>query len=38
LADSIETSAIHLDVLTNLKAINSHIASVAYPILEAKAF
>jgi phosphate:Na+ symporter len=38
LAESIETSAVHLDVLTNLKSINSHLASVAYPILEAKAF
>ena len=38
LAESIETSAIHLDVLTNLKSINSHLVAVAYPILEAKAF
>ncbi len=37
LAESIETSAIHLDVLTNLKSINSHIAAVAHPILEVKA-
>jgi phosphate:Na+ symporter len=34
LQESFETSAIHLDVLTNLKAINSHLTSVAYPILE----
>lgn len=34
LAESIETSAIHLDVLTNLSHINSHLTSVAYPILE----
>ena len=34
LAESFETSAIHLDVLTNLKEINSHLTSVAYPILE----
>jgi len=34
LKESFETSAIHLDVLTNLKAINSHLTSVAYPILE----
>ena len=32
--ESIDTSEIHLDVLTNLKRINSHITSVAYPILE----
>ena len=37
LAESVETSAIHLDVLTNLKHINSHLTAVAYPILEAKA-
>ncbi|MGA2220635.1 MAG: Na/Pi cotransporter family protein [Verrucomicrobiia bacterium] len=36
LAESIETSAIHLDVLTNLKHINSHLTAVAYPILEDK--
>lgn len=34
LIESIETSAIHLDVLTNLKRINSHLTAVAYPILE----
>ncbi len=34
LQESFETSAIHLDVLSNLKAINSHLTSVAYPILE----
>jgi phosphate:Na+ symporter len=34
LAESMETSEIHLDVLTNLKRINSHITAVAYPILE----
>jgi phosphate:Na+ symporter len=34
LQESFETSAVHLDVLTNLKAINSHLTSVAYPILE----
>ncbi|MBM3558027.1 MAG: Na/Pi cotransporter family protein, partial [Alphaproteobacteria bacterium] len=32
---SIETSALHLDVLRDLKRINSHITAVAYPILEA---
>jgi phosphate:Na+ symporter len=36
LIESVETSAIHLDVLTNLKHINSHLTAVAYPILEAK--
>jgi phosphate:Na+ symporter len=36
LIESIETSAIHLDVLTNLKRINSHLTAVAYPILEGK--
>ncbi len=34
LRESIATSSIHLDVLTNLKRINSHITNVAYPILE----
>ncbi|MBI1821174.1 MAG: Na/Pi cotransporter family protein [Nitrospirae bacterium] len=33
-AESIETSAIHLDVLTNLKRINSHITGIIYPLLE----
>jgi Na+/phosphate symporter len=36
LAESIETSAIHLDVLTSLKRINSHVTGIAYPIVEAK--
>ena len=31
---SIETSALHLDIIRDLKRINSHIASIAYPILE----
>ncbi len=34
LAESIDTSAIHLDILTNLKRINSYITNIAYPILE----
>lgn len=34
LQESFETSAIHLDVLSNLKAINSLLTGVAYPILE----
>jgi phosphate:Na+ symporter len=33
--ESIETSAIHLDVIRDLKRINAHFASAAYPILEA---
>jgi phosphate:Na+ symporter len=33
--ESIETSAIHLDIIRDLKRINSHLTSVAYPILEA---
>jgi phosphate:Na+ symporter len=31
---SIETSALHLDVIRDFKRINSHLASVAYPILD----
>lgn len=31
---SIETSSLHLDLISDLKRINSHICSVAYPILE----
>jgi phosphate:Na+ symporter len=34
LRESIDTSAIHLDVLTNVKRINSYITNIAYPILE----
>lgn len=34
-AESIETSAIHLDIIRDLKRINSHLTAVAYPILEA---
>ena len=33
-AQSIETSSLHLDLISDLKRINSHICSVAYPILE----
>ena len=36
LIESIETSALHLDVLRDLKRIHSHIVAVAYPILERK--
>lgn len=34
--ESIETSSIHLDVLTNLERINSHITQMVYPLLEEK--
>lgn len=34
--ESIDTSAIHLDILTNLKRINSHICNVAYTMLAGK--
>jgi phosphate:Na+ symporter len=30
-----ETSSIHMDVIRDLKRINGHLTSVAYPILEA---
>jgi len=33
-ADSIESSSLHLDVLRDLKRINGHLTSVAYPILD----
>ncbi|WP_290689609.1 MULTISPECIES: Na/Pi cotransporter family protein [unclassified Haematobacter] len=32
--ETIETSTIHLDLLRDLKRVNAHLASVAYPILE----
>ncbi len=31
---SVETSSLHIDLLSDLKRINSHICSIAYPILE----
>ena len=31
---TIETSALHLDIINDFKRINSHICSIAYPILE----
>jgi phosphate:Na+ symporter len=34
LAESLETSEIHLDVLTNLKRVSSHISQLVFPILE----
>ncbi len=33
-AQSIETSSLHLDLISDLKRINSHLCSIAYPILE----
>ncbi len=32
--ESIETSSLHLDLISDLKRMNSHICSIAYPILE----
>ena len=34
LTESLETSEIHLDVLTNLKRVSSHVSALVYPILE----
>jgi phosphate:Na+ symporter len=34
LAESLETSEIHLDVLTNVKRISSHVSGLVFPILE----
>lgn len=31
---SIETSSLHIDLISDLKRINSHICSIAYPLLE----
>ncbi len=31
---SMETSSLHIDLISDLKRINSHICSIAYPILE----
>ncbi len=36
LKESIDTSSIHLDVLANLKRVNSLITNIAYPIVEGK--
>ena len=33
--ESISTSSLHLDLISELKRINSHICSIAYPILDA---
>jgi phosphate:Na+ symporter len=35
LRETLETSSLHLDVLRDLKRINSHLTSAAYPILDA---
>jgi len=32
--ESMETSALHLDIVRDLKRIAAHIASVAYPVLD----
>jgi phosphate:Na+ symporter len=32
--ESVETSALHLDVLRDMKRINSHLAAAAYPVLD----
>lgn len=32
---SIETSSLHLDIINDFKRVNSHVCSIAYPILEA---
>jgi phosphate:Na+ symporter len=34
LAESLDTSEIHLDVLTNLKRISSHVSALVFPILQ----
>src|SRR5262249_20517005 len=34
--ESVETSAMHLDVLRDMKRINAHLASAAYPVLEGR--
>ncbi len=33
---SLETSSLHLDLISDLKQINSHVCSIAYPILAAR--
>ncbi|MBV9151865.1 MAG: Na/Pi cotransporter family protein, partial [Alphaproteobacteria bacterium] len=32
--ESVETSALHLDILRDMKRINAHLAAAAYPVLE----
>lgn len=36
LTESIETSAIHIDLLRSLKMLNTAFAMIAYPLLEGK--
>jgi phosphate:Na+ symporter len=36
LSEAHETSSIHLDILTNLKRINTHVTNIVYPLLEQK--
>ncbi len=36
LKESIDTSSIHLDLLSNLKRINHHITNISYPIIQRK--
>jgi phosphate:Na+ symporter len=31
---SLKTSALHIDLISDLKRINSHICAIAYPILD----
>ena len=33
--ETIQTTSLHTDVIRDLKRVNSHLTSVAYPILEA---
>jgi phosphate:Na+ symporter len=33
--ETVATSSLHLDIIRDLKRINSHLTSVAYPILDA---
>ena len=35
ISDSIDTSGVHLDVVRDLKRINSHLTAIAYPVLKA---
>ena len=35
ISQSIETSSLHLDIIRDLKRINSHLTSIAYPVLKA---
>lgn len=35
ISESIETSSLHLDIIRDLKRINSHLTSIAYPVLKA---